>query len=298
MNGRHRTPGPDVRERRPFPLGDRRRWIIAAATALVLLVVVPLLVLRPWDAEPSGSARSFPPGDWSQVFAEEFDGTFLDPGIWSTTRVERGGADLAAVPFNPVIEDAWFDPTNVSVADGSLVLSVEQESRTLFDQEYAYSSGMVQTTAAGALQPTRYVEARIRFPGCSGCWPAFWLHPLNRWPPEIDIAEFLESGSESRPSFNYIDPAERKTGPDEYGDPDTDYRDEFHTYGVLWDGERAVPYLDGVAQDELTAGGDMTSLPMMIILNLSVRGGYEPPPGVSMLVDWVRVWEPAGAATP
>ena len=100
------------------------------------------------------------------------------------------------------------------------------------------------------------------------------------------------SACEPRPSFNYIDPGEDRTGPDMYGDPDVDYREGFHTYGVLWDGERAVPYLDGVAYEALTATEDMTDLPMVIILNLSVRGGYDPAPGEHMDVDWVRVWEP------
>ncbi len=184
----------------------------------------------------------------------------------------------------------------MTVDDGSLVFTVEKEGRRLQGRSYGHSSGMVQSNAAIPLTPGRYVEARIRFPDCPGCWPAFWLHPLDRWPPEIDIAEFLESGSESRPSFNYIDPAEEKTGPDMFGDEDIDYRDEFHTYGVLWQEGRVVPYLDGRAYGELTATEDVTALPMMIILNLSVRRGFEPPAGTRLLVDWVRVWEPAASA--
>ncbi|WP_157943945.1 glycoside hydrolase family 16 protein [Blastococcus atacamensis] len=296
MSGKHRAPAPAPAPAPVTPEAgtrSRRRWVVPAAVALVLLVAVPLLVLRPWQSEPVASSSDWPPGDWNQVFGDEFDGERLDPDVWDTDRADRGGDDLAAVPFNPVIEDAWFDPDNATLADGNLVLTVEEEQRSLFGQDYAYSSGMVQSTPALTLEPTRYVEARIRFPGCSGCWPAFWLHPQGQWPPEIDIAEFLESGSESRPSFNYIQADEQKTGPDMYGDPDVDYRDDFHTYGVLWDGVKAVPYVDGVAQDALTADENMTSVPMMIILNLSVRGGYQPPPGVSMLVDWVRVWEPS-----
>jgi beta-glucanase (GH16 family) len=70
------------------------------------------------------------------------------------------------------------------------------------------------------------------------------------------------------------------------------YRDEFHTYGVLWEGDRLVPYLDGVAYPELTATQNITQGPMMIILNLSVRGGYDTEPGQKMLVDSVHVRSP------
>jgi beta-glucanase (GH16 family) len=278
----------------PLLSGGRRRalrrpgrwWGVAAAAGVVLPVVV--LVAHPW-APDEGAAVSGPPAGWVQVFADEFDGAALDPTVWQPDR----SGPLAGIPFNPVPEDAWFDPGNVTVDDGSLVFTVEEEERRLEGRSYGYSSGMVQSNAAIPLQPARYVEARIRFPECPGCWPAFWLHPLDRWPPEIDIAEFLESGSESRPSFNYIDPAEGKTGPDMFGDEDVDYRDEFHTYGVLWEDDRVVPYLDGRPYGELSATEDLTGLPMMIILNLSVRGGYDSAAGKQMLVDWVRVWSPS-----
>jgi beta-glucanase (GH16 family) len=278
MNGgRHRA------LRRPHP---GLWWMVAAAVSIVLTVVV--LVAQPWAPE-EGAATSGPPAGWVQVFADEFDGAGLDRAVWQP---DRSGT-FAGIPFNPVPEDAWFDPGNVTVDDGSLVFTVEQERRELEGRSYRFGSGMVQSNDAIALTPSRYVEARIRFPDCPGCWPAFWLHPLDSWPPEIDIAEFLESGSESRPSFNYIDATEEKTGPDMFGDDDVDYRDEFHTYGVLWEGSRVVPYLDGRAHEELAATQDVPSLPMMIILNLSVRGGYDTEPGEQMLVDWVRVWSPS-----
>jgi beta-glucanase (GH16 family) len=266
---------------------DPSLLVLTVAAGLALAVLVTLVV-RPWGP-PTGEGRwAGPPGAWEPTFAESFDGDALDRSVW---RPDRGG-DAPAMPFNWTIEEAWFDPSNVSVADGNLRLTVEREPRAVGEGQYDYSSGMVQT-AELAVRPPVYVEARIRVPGCGGCWPAFWLHPLDRWPPEIDVMEYLEAGSEPRPSFNYIDADEDRTGPDPYGFAGHDHRGRFHTYGVLWDGSRAVPYLDGVAHEDLAATADMTSVPMMIILNLSLRSGYDVPPGEHMDVDWVRVWEPA-----
>lgn len=278
--GRHRAP-PPPRWRRFAP--------VVAVVAAGMVVVLAVLLVPSGPRREEGGPGGPPSGDWRQVFADEFDGTSLDRTVWQPDRT----GSLAGVPFNPVPEDAWFDPENVTVGGGRLTLSVQQEPRTVAGMDYGLSSGMVQTLPVMPVTPTSYVEARIRMPDCSGCWPAFWLHPLDRWPPEIDIAEYLESGSDSRPSFNYIDADEQKTGPDAYGDPDEDYRGEFHTYGVLWEGDRAVPYLDGVPYGEAAATGGAPDLPMMIILNLSVRGGYDVPENAQLQVDWVRIWRPA-----
>ena len=278
---------PSARKRRSFRSASADRPLLVPAVAAGLaLAVVATLVLRPWAAVAGEGRWAGPAGDWEQVFADEFDGDALDRSVWQPDR----GGDTPALPFNWTIEGAWFDPSNVTVADGRLTLTVESEPRSVGEGDYDYSTGMVQTLPDVAVEPPVYVEARIRMPSCGGCWPAFWLHPLDRWPPEIDIAEFLEAGSEPRPSFNYIDPAEGRTGPHMFGDPDVDYRGSFHTYGLLWDGDRAVPYLDGVAYEALAATEDMTDLPMMIILNLSLRGGYDLEAGEQMDVEWVRVW--------
>ena len=193
--------------------------------------------------EPEPTVASGVPAHWKQVFADDFDAATLDRSVWQPDR----SGEKAGVPFNTDIEDGWFSPANVSVADGSLVFTIGSDDRTIHERTYGYSSGMVQSNAAIPLTPSRYVEARIRFPKCDGCWPAFWLHPLDRWPPEVDIAEYLESGTKSRPGFNYFDADGKKIGLREYGQRGVDYRDEFHTYGVLWEGDRLVPYLDGVA---------------------------------------------------
>ena len=275
--GRHRI----------MPSVDASLLVLTVAAGLALAVLVTLVV-RPWGPVAGEARWAGPPGAWEMTFAESFDGDALDRSVWQPDR----GGDAPAQPFNWTIEEAWFDPSNVSVADGRLRLTVEREPRDVGEGEYDYSSGMVQT-ADLTLRPPVYVEARIRVPDCSGCWPAFWMQPRDRWPPEIDIMEYLEAGSEPRPSFNYIDADENRTGPDPYGVPGNDHRGRFQTYGVLWDGSSAVPYLDGVAYEELAATEDMTSVPMMIILNLSLRSGYDVPAGEYMDVDWVRVWEPA-----
>jgi beta-glucanase (GH16 family) len=262
------------------------------------VVVLLVLALLLWTGLDRTGARtgvpSGPPAGWHQVFADEITGPTLDTATWQP---DRGAGEAGAVPFNPGIENAWFDPAQVSVSGGALVLQVAARPRTVQGHRYEYSSGMVQRSPSGPVLPGSYVEARIRVPGCGGCWPAFWLTPFDRWPPEIDIAEYQQSGADRRPSFNAIDPDRHQTGPTPYGRTDVDHRDAFHVYGLLWTADRAVPFLDGVPYPEAATPGPAAEIPLMLVLNLSLRNGWTAPAGAEMQVDWVRVWRPPAAGS-
>ncbi len=234
-----------------------------------------------------------PDGSWSLAWGDEFDGGLLEPGKWQPNRYGSAAGDA---PFNPDDEAAWFSPESVRVRDGLLSVTVEAEEATLAGRTYPYRSGVVQAVQPEyAVTAGTYVEARVRVPQCDGCWPAFWLVPADRWPPEIDIFEYFGSESDRRPMFNYHaeDDGEDDAGwgPASYGEYDSDYREDFHVYGLLWQDGRAIPYLDGTAYPEVAAH-EVTSLPMMLILNLSVQEGHRPAVGSTLLVDWVRVWRP------
>jgi beta-glucanase (GH16 family) len=244
---------------------------------------------QPQPTTPPPEAPEGLTGSWDLDWNDEFDAGSLDTDVWQPSRY---GQDSGDAPFEPDLEAAWFSPSNVGLRDGSLVLTLEEEERQLTGRTYPYRSGVVQTTEPYWIEPGTYVEARIQVPECDGCWPAFWLVATDRWPPEVDIFEFFGTEAESRPSFNYHPEDGGQTGPDLYGVTGTDYRESFHTYGVLWDDGRAVPYVDGRAYPAVAAD-DVTSLPMMLILNLSVELDHEPAVGSEMLVDWVRVWHPS-----
>lgn len=276
----------------PGPRARRRR---VRSAAIAVLVTSGLAV--GCSSEPRTSTPEPPvapegiSGSWALSGADEFDGSSLDREVWQPNRY---GADGSEAPFNPDSEGAAFDSSNVSVADGNLVLSIAADPQVLDGLSYDYTSGVVQLVPQRSLTPGTYVEARIRVPECDGCWPAFWAVSPQTWPPEIDVMEFFDTATQSRPMFNYIAPDQTRTGPDAYGDEDTDYRDEYHVYGLLWDGVTATPVIDGIPADAVTAR-DVTDLDLSIILNLSVRRGAQPDLGAQMLVDWVRVWSPTTA---
>lgn len=218
-------------------------------------------------------------------FSDDFDGHSLDGSKWLPSRDgNRSGA------FNPDREGAYFDPTNVRVANGQLDLTLEDAPGTkVSGTTYQWSSGAVSTEGKFAFGDNSYLEARIKVPTSDGLWPAFWTAVPGPRPPETDVFEFFGTQKQSRPKFNYHPPTGPHTGPQVYGDPAVDYRQGWHTYGLLRQDGVLTPYVDGVAYPEASVTG-ADARQHHIILNLSAYAGRAPAPGSTMSVDWVRVW--------
>jgi beta-glucanase (GH16 family) len=260
---------------------------VALIGALAALAIISILVTAgALERRPHGLT-----GTWRLEFSDEFEGDSLDTTKWEPNRYGKDAGGDA--PFNPSAEDTWFSRENVKVRDGKLVLTLKHEPRKLDGKTFSYSSGVVQTQQHYLIRPWSYVEARIKVPRCDGCWPAFWTAAPKVWPPEFDILEFFGTDTQRRPAFNYHPPHGRAVGPIEYGKSSMDYTKGYHIYGMLWDGYRAVPRLDGESYSGTR--GDMTRLPQALILNLSVQTGSTPPRRSEMRVDWVRVWRPGGS---
>ena len=180
--------------------------------------------------------------------------------------------------------------------NGSAVLTLKRRPAKAYPR-YPYSSGLIQS-GPGSRSEYGYIEARVKVPRCSGCWPAFWLlenPPDSNWPPEIDIFEFFDTARDKRPYFNfhYAEKGKRRQiGIKKYGDAGQDYVDGWHTYGMLWTPETIQVFIDGAAGTHLqrsVADPDAGEVPD---LQPRVQRGKRPRSGSKMLIDWVRVWQP------
>jgi beta-glucanase (GH16 family) len=242
------------------------------------------------QAAPPPLAAMDPPvaGTWTQVFGDEFDGTGIDPTRWRRNRY-GGTSDNGA--FNPKYEDAYYSPHNVSVAEGVATLTMQPDPKTVEGVSYTHSSGCLSSQGRFMMEDGDFIEARLWLPS-GGVWPAFWTVPDDRWPPEIDIAENLDTAASSLPEFVYH-AADGSRTYGFYGEPSVDYRDSWHTYGLLRSHGAVIPYVDGVAYPKIgvSAGGD--DLAQFIILNLASMEGRAPAAPVQMKIDFLRVWRPA-----
>ena len=248
---------------------------------------------------------------WTMIWNDEFDGDTLDTSKWSC---QTGNGYYGWGNY----EKEYYTEENVTVSDGSLKITAKKESKG----GCSYTSGRIRTVTDNGekLFTAKYgkFEARIKLPEGQGLWPAFWMMPADSvygsWPlsGEIDIMEargrvldqvsgtihYGESGSNHRSSSGKytFDEENDITG--------------YHVYGVEWNENTIIWYVDGVEYYRtsnwytMTDDGEISNYPapfdqeFYLILNLAVGGNYDnylvPEDSAlpaQMEVDYVRVYQ-------
>ncbi len=230
------------------------------------------------------------------VWADEFEGTTIDPSIW---QYESG-------PSNDNVQFYTDRTQNAKLLDGKLQIIALKESY----QGYEYTSAHIRTEQA---QSWRYgrMEASIKLPGTPGFVPAFWMLPVDQmygwWPysGEIDIMEHPTNeiskiyGTVHTETYNLF------AGPLPPGGSTIDVPDAesaFHLYAIEWTPEKIDFFVDdqkyySFENDHGSTATWPFNQPFYIILNLAVGGGWVGTPGEStvfpaiMEVDYVRVYQ-------
>jgi len=158
-----------------------------------------------------------------------------------------------------------------------------------------------------------YFEVRMKWKPEPGAWPAIWLLPnIRSAPQEMGELDIFEGNSELPSSyFGTIhhwkrDPADPTKMIDLQNSgsstgfvlpPGTDFT-QFHTYGFLWEPEKVTWYFDGKPMHTEPAYPIFSSQDYSLIIGMQagakwVLGNLD---GVtadrmSLMVDWVRVWQ-------
>ena len=259
---------------------------------------------------------------WKLVWSDEFNGpagTPPNPANWNYDLGNNGGWG------NGEAEVYTNSPNNVfQDGNGNLVI------RAIRDSSGNFTSARLQTGSPGASTQTTdlswqfgRVEARIKLPFGLGVWPAFWMLGENigtvSWPEcgEVDIMEnfgtfnnnlSINNGTAHGPGYsggNGITQA--YTLP--FGET---VSDDFHVYAIEWSRNSVEFFVDGasyhlVTPASLPSGTNWVfNNPFFILLNLAIGGpntflGTPDPnapfPNQDMLVDYVRVYQPAAITT-
>ena len=242
-------------------------------------------------------------GGYALVWSDEFNGTALDESIWNYNTGGNGWGNNESQYYTS-------RPENIRVTNGCLEIEARKEE---YDKNH-YTSARIFSKGKKSFLYGR-MEARIKFPGGQGTWPAFWmLGESGSWPKcgEIDIMEHVGS-IDNRASFAlHTQEKNGMNGRNWHATKFFDYplSNDFHVYGVEWcqeeeGGKDCIRFfVDGVeyATAWETQIGDHDTWPFYrphyLILNLAIGGnmGGKIDDAIFnqkriMYVDWVRVYQ-------
>ncbi|MEM8530191.1 MAG: family 16 glycosylhydrolase [Chloroflexota bacterium] len=232
----------------------------------------------PGNPQPIG-----PDGEWTLTFEDEFD--TLDTDVWHTMW-GLPGAYWDHVQWS----DEIMKHDNVWAEDGNLVVRHQVRDGEI-------TSGVV-TTRERFTQRHGYFEARMQMCQTQGVLNAFWMQRSpDFWPPEIDIVEIL--GKEiTRPftTIHYGYPEHLNAGFNEI--TTVNYASDFHTFGVEWNTDELIWYIDGEEYWRVdNPGGNFDAHEMYMQFNMHSGNGWSGQPDMNdtkpcyMKVDHVRAWQ-------
>ena len=255
----------------------------------------------PSGPSPSPSPTPTPPppsGDWTLVFADEFDTPGSpDPAKWTY--------DIGYIANN---EAQYYTSRseNARVENGHLVIEARKEPW----MGYEYTSARLKTEGLAEFLYGR-VEIRAKLPTGRGTWPALWMLGANvrqaGWPGcgEIDIMENVGfdpltiHGAVHTEAYNHTR-GNHKNGTIQASPPPWE---AFHVYSMVWNPEQITILMDGEAyftfENEHTGTAAWPfDQPEFIILNVAIGGSWGGLEGIDdslfphrMLLDWVRVYQ-------
>jgi beta-glucanase (GH16 family) len=179
------------------------------------------------------------------------------------------------------------------------VISAEKEPASTrlqcFNGPCRYTSARIQTKGLFEQKYGRF-EARMKLPVGKGIWPAFWMQGGDPY-GEIDVIETVGHRPRtvygaSHASFGVWSRGQKDL-PESFGSA-------YHVYGAEWNQDKIVWSVDGTpyAETRLFWGWPIGE-PLYLVLNVQVGGIWPGSPDATtpfpatMMVDWVRVYEPA-----
>ena len=262
------------------------------------------------------------------VFAEEFDGTEIDSNKWNTqltwgdNTIINGEQQFfvntqaeGAIDYNPfnltgesliieaiptpseaidLLPEACFedDPTGNSRCE---FLSGALSSHDLFGMTYGYVEGRMKVGNESGMLSSFYLYHRYRGEG------------LLAHAPEIDIVEYLGENpfgdEDAFQTYHYddiVDGTIRSAPTMAYEKPEGDlYSEDFHTFGVLWEPQLVVWYIDGVEVKRMS-GPQVGRQQMNIVLYLVAGSAWAPTPDfeadiypLQFEVDYIKAYQRA-----
>jgi beta-glucanase (GH16 family) len=255
------------------------------------------------------------------TFSDEFNGLSLwngSSGTWSSNwwyNDEWGLYSTNKTATHPgSTDDQWYVNYNFAgtksvvpwtVSNGVLTIEAAKtppELAYLMDYK-PYTSGLLNSWHSFS-QQYGYFEISAKMPEGKGLWPAFWLLPQNgKWPPEIDVFEYLGHDVDTMYQSIHTQATGAHTSKTDTSNTGIDLTADFHRYGVNWQKDYITFYFDGQETAKFATPADMHT-PMYMIVNMTVGGPWSGKPNAytefpaHLDVDYIRVYSDPSAPPP
>lgn len=238
---------------------------------------------------------------YDKVFGDEFTGTSLDATKWNAGY--QWGSDLVINEEEQYYVDSLVDPEfgyDPFYFDGdALIITAAETPAELTDKAngQSYLSGAI-TSNAKFTTTYGYIELRAKMPEGFGLWSGFWM--LGAEFVDLKPQLFIVEHDGSKPNsvfhnYNYHDVDGNLRSPGQWEVSTENATTEFHTYGVRWEEQLLVFYVDGMAKYRIE-GENVSSQAMYLIANLAVGGTWPGSPQSStqfpaeLHIDYIRAY--------
>ena len=207
----------------------------------------------------------------------------------------------------------WFDPNgSLEVKDGNLIIPMKYLEEGMGGTGAGWYSAGIDTDSDsknGFSQKYGYFEVRCILPDCPTAWAAFWLmndgvyeaDGSGKDGTEIDIFEsdcygdFPENAITSNLHFDGYGDAHQKLGATKFLLKNNPY-EEFNTYGLEWNENEYIFYINGVETFRTDFGG-VSQNEEYLILSVEMKGEdgvpsereNVPADGAQFVIDYVKV---------
>jgi beta-glucanase (GH16 family) len=245
------------------------------------LAVAPADTAEPLTAPAADMAKK---GGWHLIWNDEFH---------SEASLIKWNAQNWPSEKNG--EWQYYLPENIAVRDDSLVILSRRESY----KGRSYTSGAITTEKKFEFTYGK-IEIRAKLPKGKGVFPAFWLVNSDEdWLPEIDIMENIgQNPNELYYVVHWKDTKGKQKRDYTKITSKTDFSQDFHLYGLVWEPDRIIWTLDGKSVFETSKFSPDT--PLFLYLNTAIGGNWPGAPDPQddfpkeMLIDFVRVYQKGG----
>jgi beta-glucanase (GH16 family) len=233
---------------------------------------------------------------WTLAFEDNFDGDLSKWDAWTA-----GGSTN---------ELQYYQPANLSIANGVLSISAKKENVTGITnpsdktlKDFKYTSGRIESKTrigAGANTPKVRISARIKLPAGYGMRTVFMSYE-NPWPIKGHINMLVADGQAPKryiTNYFYGNVANVNAVANSFGylTATEDLTSCYHVFEMEWTRDALTFYLDGKVAERKTSGShiqDLFDKNQRLSLYLSVQSELIFRTKIQLgivTVDWIRVY--------